>query len=480
MSIVSATATGDHERGDARQRRHRLPAGLLRLASDERLVELLRGGSEPAFEALYARHHRGVLSFCRHMLGSREEAEDAVQHTFLAVYRDLLGSAKDIQLRPWLYAIARNRCLSVLRARRERVDEQLEPSTDQLSVEVEQRHELRALLGDLAELPDDQRAALVLTELGDLSHDEIGVALGCRREKVKALVFQARSSLIASRAARELPCEEVRQQLANLRGGSLRRNSLRRHVRACAGCRDYQEQVKAQRRALALILPVMPSVGLKSAVLGGGAAVTSGSIAAKTLVVLAVAGGGVAAVETAREPSPVPEKARADRDRPLPAGPVATAGAVDAVPRAVEPRPERAGGPKPQRPAEARGRRAGERRAKGRGPAAAGERRGQGRGAGAAGERPAKAQGPAVVPPGQLEKAERGAPPGQARRPQPAAPPGRAEQAEQIAGKPERAAAPEQAVPEPPGRSVTLDDALPPGHARKLDDALPPGKAKKQ
>ena len=56
-----------------------------------------------------------------------------------------------------------------------------------------------SLLGDLAGLPHDQRAALVLTELGDMSHDEIGDVLGCPREKVKALVFQARSSLIASR-----------------------------------------------------------------------------------------------------------------------------------------------------------------------------------------------------------------------------------------------------------------------------------------
>jgi len=488
---VSATATGEHERGDARQRRHRLPAGLLRLASDERLVELLRGGSEAAFEALYARHHRGVLSFCRHMLGSREEAEDAVQHTFLAAYRDLLGSPKEVQLRPWLYAIARNRCLSALRARRERVDELLEPSTDHLSVEIEQRHELRALLGDLAELPDDQRAALVLAELGDLSHDEIGVALGCRREKVKALVFQARSSLIASRAARELPCEEVRQQLANLRGGSLRRNSLRRHVRACAGCRDYQEQVRAQRRALALILPVVPSVGLKSAVLGGGAAVTSGSIAAKTLAVLAVAGGGVAAVETVREPSPAPDKTRAVRDRPLPAAPAAAPGAVDAVPRAVELWPAKAGGPEP-RPAKARGPRAGgERRAKARGRGADGERPAKARGRGADGERPAtargpeagrrptKARGPAIVPPGQQEKAARGAPRGQVGRPQPAAPPGRAERAEQ----PAPAAAPGKASPEdgsaPPGHAVALDDAPPPGLAKKLDDGLPPGRAKK-
>src|SRR5918911_173014 len=81
------------------------------------------GGSKAAFEVMFTRHQRGVLSFCRHMLGSVEEAEDAVQHTFLAAYRDLVGSTKAVRLRPWLYAIARNRCLTVLRARRERADE---------------------------------------------------------------------------------------------------------------------------------------------------------------------------------------------------------------------------------------------------------------------------------------------------------------------------------------------------------------------
>jgi RNA polymerase sigma factor (sigma-70 family) len=456
VSIVSITATGDHDRADAQQRRHRLPSGLLRLASDERLVELLRGGSEAAFEALYSRHHRGILSFCRHMLGSAEEAEDAVQHTFLAVYRDLLGSRKDVQLRPWLYAIARNRCLSVLRSRRERVDELAEPSTDHLSEEVERRHDLRALLGDLAELPDDQRAALVLAELGDLSHDEIGTALGCRREKVKALVFQARSSLIASRAARELPCEEVRQQLANLRGGALRRNSLRRHLRDCEGCREFQGQVQAQRRALALILPVAPSLGLKAAVLGGGAA-ASGSIAAKTLIVLAVAGSGVAAVETVREDRPPagPDTARADGPRG--AAPAAAVGAGEdddaGTPRAVDPRPAKAQGPK-ERAARKRARRAKERPAKARGPK----------------ERPAKARGPKLVPPGRAERSEAAVPPGRANRAEKVIPPGQVKKAEKIVApvKPDKVVAP--AKPErlmPPGQAMRPDDGLPPGHAKK-------------
>ena len=245
---------------------------MLRPAPDEKLVELLRNGSEAAFEAMYARHHRGVLSFCRHMLGSAEEAEDAVQHTFLQAYREIVSSAKEIRLRPWLYAIARNRCLSVLRSRRERPAGELddEPATAHLAQEVERRHDLRAVLRDVSALPDDQRAALLLATAGDLSHDDIGHVLGCRREKVKALVYQARNSLLASRAAREIPCVDVRAQIANLRGSA--RTAFRRHLRECPGCREYRDAVVAQRRALALILPVAPTIGLEAAVLGGGEA----------------------------------------------------------------------------------------------------------------------------------------------------------------------------------------------------------------
>src|SRR5919202_6847389 len=92
---------------------------LLRLLGDERLVGQVRQGSQPAFEVVYERYVPGILSFCRHMLGSHEEAEDAVQHTFAAAYRDLLRDEREINLKPWLYTIARNRCLSMLRARRD-------------------------------------------------------------------------------------------------------------------------------------------------------------------------------------------------------------------------------------------------------------------------------------------------------------------------------------------------------------------------
>ena len=268
------------ERAPVRLRR---PARLLRLAGDERLVALVRAGDEGAFEALYDRHHPAILGFCRHMLGSREEAEDAVQHTFLSAFRDLVATDKPIELRPWLFAIARNRCVSLLRARRAHVAIELaEPATDGLAATVERREDLRELLADLARLPEDQRAALLLAELGALDHAGIATVLGCPREKVKALVFQARTSLAASREARATPCDEIRLELATASGAALRRGPLRRHLRACDGCRAFKAEVATQRKLFALALPVVPSIALKASVLsgGGGAAASGGGAAA--------------------------------------------------------------------------------------------------------------------------------------------------------------------------------------------------------
>ena len=261
----------------------RRPYRALRFTRDEELVRLLRAGDERAFEAMYDRHHRGILAFCRHMLGSAEEAEDAVQHTFIAAHRDLVGSDKPMQLKAWLYTIARNRCLSVLRARKEEraLDDVPEPSVQGLAAEVQQREDLRDLLADLQRLPEEQRAALVLSELGALSHEEIGATLGVRKDKVKALVFQARESLASSRSARDADCREIQEQLSVLRGGSLRRTTLRRHVEVCPACAAFKAEVKRQRGAMAAILPVVPSLALKESVLGaifGGGAAGGGGI----------------------------------------------------------------------------------------------------------------------------------------------------------------------------------------------------------
>jgi RNA polymerase sigma factor (sigma-70 family) len=266
---------------------------LLATLSDERLVEQVRRGNDAAFEVVFDRHHRGILSFCRHMLASPDEAEDAVQQTFISAFDSLQGSERDVRLKAWLYTIARNRCLSILRARRERPAELDDVPTVGLAEEVQRRSDLRELLDDLRGLPVDQRAALVLSEIGDLSHADVGAVVGCEVAKVKSLVFQARSSLIETRRAREIPCSEIREQLATATGGALRRGPLRRHLRACEGCAEFRDEVMRQRKAIALVLPVIPSLGLKKgalAALGIGGGGGAGGAAA------GLGGGGIASL----------------------------------------------------------------------------------------------------------------------------------------------------------------------------------------
>jgi len=288
---------------------------LFRLASDEHLVERVRAGSAPAFEALFDRHNRGLLGFCRHMLGSAADAEDAVQHTFMAAYADLMSSDKPITLRPWLYTIARHRCVSMLRSRRERLLEDLpEHAADHVAAQIDTREELRETLADIARLPEDQRAALVLAELGDAPYAEIAEILECRHEKVKALVFQARSALATGRTARDTACADIRELLA-VGGLGMRRTLLRQHVRDCVGCREFADELRRQRRRLRILLPVAPSFGLKRAVLGavsasgGGATVSggmlgAGGLAATAIVSMAIAGGGGSAEPVAEERTP--------------------------------------------------------------------------------------------------------------------------------------------------------------------------------
>lgn len=275
-------------------------------ADDRALVAALRAGDDAAFEAVFDRYHRPLLGFCQHMLGSRVEAEDALQHVFLAVHRTLRVDDRPVELKPWLYAVAANRCTSILRGRREQVplEQMPEPSTAGLALadEVESRADLKALLGDVAALPDDQRAALVLAELGDLDHAEIAATLGVRTDKVKALVFQARESLIGTRRARETDCTEIREHLATLRGSALRRSAITRHVAACPGCAAFQVAVRHQRAALGCVLPVAPALALKQELLaavlagsaGGAAAIATGSAGVVATTAPTVA--GVAAV----------------------------------------------------------------------------------------------------------------------------------------------------------------------------------------
>jgi RNA polymerase sigma factor (sigma-70 family) len=276
------------------------------LAADAELVGRVRSGDERAFEAIFKRHHAPLLSYARHMLADQDEAEDALQQAFIKAHRALLGGTVPRELRPWLYAIVRNCCLSAIAARRHTVElDEHTANLGGLSEAVREREDLRELLAGISRLPEDQRSALLLAELDDLPHQSIATIVGCPVTKVKALIYQARSALIAERDARSASCHDIREELAIARGGVLRRGPLRRHLSLCVGCRDFQKALAAQRLSLAVALPVLPSAGLAAKILShsalhaaGAASQAGGAVGSAAAPASAVAGGG-ASVGTA-------------------------------------------------------------------------------------------------------------------------------------------------------------------------------------
>src|SRR5204862_7090657 len=87
---------------------------LLRLQGDDRLVTLIRVHHDRAFEVLFDRYQPRLLAFCRGMLACAEDAEDVLQDVFVAAHAAMLADSRPINVRPWLYRIARNRCLNHL------------------------------------------------------------------------------------------------------------------------------------------------------------------------------------------------------------------------------------------------------------------------------------------------------------------------------------------------------------------------------
>ena len=146
--------------------------------------------------ALYEEHGRLVYGVCRLMLRDPVEAEDAAQQTFLSAYRALLGGQEPREPSAWLGTIARNECRTRLRNRRtEPLTLVREPVGDELQREVDRHDEIQALCAALAELPSQQRDAIVLREFYGLSYAEVGAALGLSGAAVESVIFRSRKRL---------------------------------------------------------------------------------------------------------------------------------------------------------------------------------------------------------------------------------------------------------------------------------------------
>ncbi|HEU4701964.1 MAG TPA: RNA polymerase sigma factor [Conexibacter sp.] len=285
---------------------------LLRLQSDERLIALVRRGHHGAFEVLVSRYQARLLAFCRHMLGSREDAEDVLQEVFAAAFNAILADERPINARPWLYRIARNRSLNHLRRAQaigvDSMDVHLSEHGATTADKVDKREQFRELIADVQELPETQRTALLLREIDALSYEQIAEAMETTIPSVKSLLVRARVSLAEAAEARLLSCEEVRVELGEVAEGLRRRTTppVRRHLRSCERCQVFRGELRASSKALALLLPVGPlllakklllaHLGLSSVASGGGAGTAASGTAAVGVGAVAgstgAAGGG--------------------------------------------------------------------------------------------------------------------------------------------------------------------------------------------
>ncbi|HEY2536591.1 MAG TPA: sigma-70 family RNA polymerase sigma factor [Solirubrobacteraceae bacterium] len=286
------------------------PSALLRLQSDERLIAMTRRGQHAAFEVLFSRYQSRLLAFCRHMLSSREDAEDVLQEVFTAAFNAVLADEREINVRPWLYRIARNRSLNHLRRASaigvDSMDVHYADNGLSTGERVLRRESFRQLLGDVKELPETQRTALLLREIDALSYEQIADAMETTVPSVKSLLVRARISLAEAAEARQLSCEEVRLQLGEVAEGLTKLGApARRHVRGCERCRAFKKQLKDNNHALAAIFPVGPLLLAKKLLLtklgstasaghvGASAGATAGATAGAAGAGGASAAGGI-------------------------------------------------------------------------------------------------------------------------------------------------------------------------------------------
>jgi RNA polymerase sigma-70 factor (TIGR02960 family) len=183
-------------------------------------IERAKAGDQRAFASLVEPHRRELQLHCYRMLGSVQDAEDLVQETLLAAWRGLGGFEERASLRAWLYRIATNRCLNALRerGRRPAVEDTymapsptryiepswLEPYPDSelpdLTPGPEARYEQReatqlAFVAGLQNMPERQRAALVLRDVLGFRTEEVAAMLDVTSQSVKGALQRARATL---------------------------------------------------------------------------------------------------------------------------------------------------------------------------------------------------------------------------------------------------------------------------------------------
>jgi RNA polymerase sigma factor (sigma-70 family) len=235
---------------------------------DSEIVTAIAAGEPDGLAAAYDRYAPPLLAFCCALLGERADAVDAVQDTFLVAAAQLDGLRDPDQLRPWLYAVARNECQRKLRARAQGDGPADDTSDDTIDFGVNLDHaELADMVrAALAGLQPGEREAIEMSLRQDFSPDDLASTLGLSRGQASTLASRARGryarmlgTLLVARAGRPY-CGKLDEML-DVWDGSLNsrlRRRLNRHIRRCRTCTERR------RRELepALLLSVLPALDI--------------------------------------------------------------------------------------------------------------------------------------------------------------------------------------------------------------------------
>ena len=286
--------------------RTRWPTGSTRL-SDELLARYAARGSPRAFAAVYERYHQPLYRYCRSIVRDDLDAQDALQSTFAGALSALKRGQRNAPLRPWLFRIAHNEAISVIRRRSREseldlADGRLVTASSAEDVVAERAH-MRQLSADLADLPERLRAALLMRELSGLPHDEIALALGTTVGGAKQAIFEARRALAEFAEGREMDCEIVRRRLSDGDGRVLRGRRIRAHLRDCVACEAFAAAIPARTAELRGVVPMLPPAAAATVlaratgtVAGHGAGASASTVCtAATAGAIGKAAGGAAA-----------------------------------------------------------------------------------------------------------------------------------------------------------------------------------------
>jgi len=176
--------------------------------TDEELVARATAGDLDSFNQLVARWERPIYALAYRTLGREEDARDVVQEAFLRAFRGLRGFKGQAKFSSWLYRITLNLCRDWLRRERrapivqvpegtdpvEMADDQAAP-TESVEDLVARREMSLAVARAMAELPEEQRTAIMLKEYHGLTFQEIADMLDCPLSTVKTRLYQGLSVL---------------------------------------------------------------------------------------------------------------------------------------------------------------------------------------------------------------------------------------------------------------------------------------------